>query len=83
MSVKLKPGKTKQIFTDGQVREAGKYRDVVVVMRLPNQIGFRAKGCKTVFWLTVESCYYQAVKATVAYEKQEKKRLKKQKRGSR
>ena len=79
MAVRLKPGKTKQIFTKGQIREAGKNRDVVVVMRLPNQIGFRAKGCKTVYWLTVESLYYQAVEATVAFTKREKQKLKKQK----
>ncbi len=79
MAVRLKPGKAKQIFTQGQVREAGKYRDVVVVMRLPNLIGFRAKGCKTIYWLTVEACYYKAVEASVALEKREKQKLKKQK----
>ena len=62
--------------SEGLVREAGKPRNVVVILRPPNVIGFRAKGCRREYQLTIESCYTMAVKASVAAAK----RLKKQKR---
>ena len=65
----------------GLVRDAGKIREVVVILRPPNVIGFRAKGCQKEYQLTTESCYLMAVKAHVADEKrikeQDKKRGKK------
>jgi hypothetical protein len=61
----------------GFVREAGQAREVVVILRPPNVIGFRAKGCRTEYRLTTEVCYLMAVRAHVAAEKREKKRLKK------
>jgi hypothetical protein len=60
----------------GLIREAGKVREVVVILRPPNVLGFRAKGCRKEYQLTAEACYTMAVKASVLAQK----RLKKQKR---
>ena len=59
--------------TNGLIREAGKLREVVVILRPPNVIGFRAKGCRKEYQLTTEICYNMAVKAEIAYKKKIKK----------
>ena len=51
----------------GLVREAGKLREVVVILRPPNVIGFRAKGCRKEYQLTAEACYLMAVTAEACY----------------
>ena len=64
----------------GIVREAGKPREIVVILRPPNVIGFRAKGCRKEYQLTTEACYTLAVKAEVAAERRAKRKQKKAKR---
>lgn len=66
----------------GMVHESGKPREVVVILRPPNVIGFRAKGCRKEYQLTTDGCYLMAVKAHVADEKRRKVREKKAKQGS-
>lgn len=56
----------------GFVREQGKAREIVVILRPPNVIGFRAKGCRKEYQLTIEGCYTMAVKATMAAERRTK-----------
>ena len=60
----------------GLVREAGKLREVVVILRPPNVIGFRAKGCRKEYQLTAEACYTMAVRAHVAEAKKRKPKKK-------
>lgn len=66
--------------TRGKVRETGKLREVLVILRPPNVIGFRAKGCRKEYQLTAESCYWLAMKAEHTYNKKMKKKMKKRKR---
>ena len=40
----------------GVVREAGKNREIVIILRPPNVLGFRAKGCRKEYQLTSEAC---------------------------
>ena len=61
----------------GRVHEAGKQREVVVILRPPNVIGFRAKGCRKEYQLTTDACYSLAVKAHVADQKYRAKSRKK------
>jgi len=61
---------------NGQVREAGKQREIVVILRPPNVLGFRAKGCRKEYQLTAEGCYTMAVRAYVAAEKTAKRKAK-------
>ncbi len=69
-------------ISSGLVREAGKIREVVVILRPPNVIGFRAKGCRKEYQLTTEGCYVMAVRAHVADQKKQKaKERKAKKRG--
>lgn len=63
--------------TNGFIREAGKNREIIVILEPPNLIGFRAKGCRRVYHLTVEVCYSLAVKCEVAAKRMEKKKAKK------
>ena len=63
----------------GSIREAGKLRDIVVILRPPNVIGFRAKGCRKEYQLTTEGCYTMAVRASVAAEKKDKIKRRKEK----
>jgi hypothetical protein len=49
--------------TGGIVREAGKPREVIVILRPPNVLGFRAKGCRTEYQITTEVGWMMAVKA--------------------
>lgn len=51
--------------THGMVRERG-LRPVVVILRPPNVLGFRAKGCRKEYQLTAEVCWSLAVKAEAA-----------------
>ena len=50
--------------TYGTVFDRGKEREVVVTLRPPNVIAFKLAGLRTEHTLTVESCYWQAVKAS-------------------
>jgi len=61
----------------GMVRESGKPREVIVILRPPNVIGFRAKGCRKEYQLTTDGCYVLAVKAHIAAEKRRKAKEKK------
>jgi len=60
----------------GFVREAGKTRRVVVTMKPPNLLGFRAKGCRKTYWLTTDACYVAAVKADLADQRRQKRKEK-------
>jgi len=62
--------------SNGLIREAGKVREVVIILRPPNIIGFRAKGCRKEYQLTAEVCYTMAVKADHAAKQREKRKLK-------
>jgi hypothetical protein len=66
--------------SNGFVREAGKIRQVIIILSPPNLIGFRAKGCRKVYHLTANTCYTLAVKAEMAAIKRDKMQNKKQKR---
>lgn len=59
------------------VREAGQVRQVIVSLEPPCLLGFRAKGCRTTYYLTAASCYHTAVKAHVLDLKKQKKLNKK------
>ena len=61
----------------GIVRERGKAREVVVILRPPNIIGFRAKGCRKEYQLTTDVCYLMAVRAHVADLRKQKAKAKK------
>ena len=63
----------------GMVREAGKERQVVIVLEPPSLLGFRAKGCRKTYYLDAATCYKQAVAAEVAYQKKMKKKKKRSK----
>lgn len=60
--------------TSGKIREAGKIRNVIVIMRPPNILGFKAKGCRNEYQLTVEDCYTAAVRTEVEAGKTEKRK---------
>jgi len=64
----------------GFVREAGKPRPVIVTMKPPNLLGFRAKGCRGTYWLTTDACYTLAVEAEVRDKKRKCRQLKKSKK---
>jgi hypothetical protein len=66
--------------SNGTVFEVGKIREVVVILRPPNIIAFRAKGCRKEYPLTTEACYIMAVKAHTASEKRKKIQERKSKR---
>lgn len=63
--------------SSGLVREQGKPREIVIILRPPNLIGFRAKGCRREYQLTAEACYTMAVRAHVMEQKKAKKKAKK------
>jgi hypothetical protein len=67
-------------ISNGQVREAGQLRDIIVILRPPNVIGFRAKGCRKEYQLTTEACYTMAVRAHVQAERRDKQKQKRLKR---
>jgi len=66
--------------SSGIIREAGKAREIVITMRPPNLLGFRAAGCRKEYLLTAEACYCMALKAAFYATKRqkaaEKKKLK-------
>ncbi|MDD5457852.1 MAG: hypothetical protein PHF37_00440 [Phycisphaerae bacterium] len=66
--------------SNGLVREAGKVRQIIIILEPPNLIGLRAKGCRKVYYLPADACYSTAVKAEMAAIKREKVKNKKQKR---
>jgi hypothetical protein len=67
---------TKQVsrVSAGTVREAGKTRQVVVTLKPPNLLGFRAKGCRQTYRFTTDACYTAAVKAEVADQQRQKRK---------
>jgi hypothetical protein len=67
----------------GTVKEAGKVRNIIVILRPPNVIGFRAKGCRKEYQLTIDACYWMAVKAEERAQHKEKLKQKKLKRKER
>ncbi len=75
--------KTVSRESHGFVREAGKTRQVIIILQPPNLIGFRAKGCRKVYHLTSDACYSLAVKAELAAARREKMQAKKQTRTTR
>lgn len=50
------------------IREQGRPRRIVVILRPPNILAFRAAGCRREYALTIEACYAMAVRAHVASE---------------
>jgi len=64
----------------GMVREGGKMRAIIITIRPPNIIGFRAKGCHKEYQLTTEACYIMAVRAQVL-DLQKQKKLKRRHKG--
>ena len=64
-------------ISSGYVRECGKTREVIVILRPPNIIGFRAKGCRKEYQLTTDGCYTMAVRANMADIKRQKQKAKK------
>lgn len=58
----------------------GKYRPVILIIEPPNLIGFRLKGERKTYYLTAEGCYSVAVKATLAFERREKAKARKERR---
>ena len=60
----------------GLVQEAGKRRPIIIILRPPNVLGFRAKGCRREYQLTAEACWTMAIKADVAAAKRAKKQSK-------
>jgi hypothetical protein len=71
----------KRVCGKGLVREQGRQRAVVIILRPPNILGFRAKGCRKEYQLTADVCYTMAVRAAVLAKKKERKRKRKAKRG--
>ena len=67
-------------ISKGFVHESGKVREVVVILRPPNILGFRAKGCRKEYQLTTDGCYTLAVKAHVLAEKRQKAKNKKKRK---
>lgn len=57
--------------TSTYIYESGKAREVVVHLE-PRRIGFRAKGCKKIYWLTADGLYRLAVQAHIRDEKRQK-----------
>jgi len=62
----------------GVIREAGKNREIVIILRPPNVLGFRAKGCRKEYQLTSEACYTMAVRADIIHQKKEKAKRRKE-----
>ena len=56
------------------IHEAGKIREVVVIIRPHGVIGFRAKGCRKEYQITADILYTMAVKASVAAVERLKKK---------
>lgn len=70
--------------SNGLIKEAGKHRQIVITLKPPSTLGFRAKGCRKTYYLTAEACYIMAVKAELADQRRQKQKGKKhRKRGAR
>lgn len=68
--------------TYGVVHEAGKPRQIIVILIPPQTLGFRAAGCRRIYTLTVEGCYKMAPWAKVEADNRAKKLvMKKSKQG--
>jgi hypothetical protein len=65
------------------IHEQGRNRAIVVLLRPPNVIGFRAAGCRREYQLTIEGCYTMAVRAYVAAAQRERIKARKLKRQER
>lgn len=59
-------------------RDAGRY---IVVTIIGDLIGFRLKGTRKIYWLTVSGAYASAVKAEAAAKKWEKQKAREAKYG--
>lgn len=55
--------KTIRRISPATIREQGKHRNIVVILRPPNVLGFRAAGCRREYQLTLEGVYTMAVRA--------------------
>lgn len=65
----------------GKIFEKGKDREIIVIIRPPDVIGFRAKGLRKEYQLTTDVCYVLAVNAHVLAEKKKKAAEKKKRKG--
>lgn len=57
----------------GVVKDGNMTGPVVIELRPPNLLCFRIKGCKREYNLTVEVCYFMAVRAQALSEEKAKK----------
>ena len=76
MTVVKKPVKRE---TFGGIFDRGKCRPVIVSIEPPNLVGLRLKGMKRTYYLTAESIFMQALKASLVSEKKEKGKNKRSK----
>jgi hypothetical protein len=65
------------------VREQGRPRNVVVILRPNGLIGFRAAGCRREYSLPIDAAYTLAVRATVLADKKARAQARKQNGGKR
>lgn len=64
--------------TRGSVYDGGKERPIIVSIEPGGVIGFRLKGKRQTYRLTVEFCFMSALKSQLIADKKEKRRLKKE-----
>jgi len=77
------PGKSvKRETCSPGIYSQGKNRTVIVSVEFPNIVGFRLKGTRTTYELDAESLFWVAMKATIAREKKEKAKAKKERKGA-
>lgn len=69
---------TKATVRESSERDAG--RNIVVIVGPGAQIGFRLKGTRTVYTVTVRDAYKYAVAAEMAYKKRLKAKKKEEKK---
>jgi hypothetical protein len=62
------------------VREQGRPRNVVVILRPNGLIGFRAAGCRREYSLPIEAAYTLAVRAHVLAARKERAKARKTRR---
>lgn len=71
-------------ITHVQTREAGHWRNIVVVLQPNGTIGFRAKGCKSIYYMPIDKLYSMAAKAhavsVIAAKKKEREARRKARR---
>ena len=68
--------------TSGTLLEHGKKRPIIIILRPPNIVAFRAKGCKKEYVLTAEAGYTLAVRAH-AKDKERQKRIERKRKKTR